>query len=154
MSKKCSGIIVLLLLVIAGGIYKFIFQGSTAEGTDGRMTIQLDSGERDLVLTEMRVFLESVQKIIRGITANDMKLVAGYARNSGKAAQGEVPGTLVGKLPLAFKKLGHDTHARFDQLALDAEEFGDSEHALSQLATLMENCIACHAAYRFSVSGE
>jgi len=154
MSNKCSVIIVLLLLVIAGGIYKFIFQGSASEGTDGRMAIHLTSGERDLVLTEMRAFLESIQQVTKGVTADDMKLVAESARKSGKAAQGAVPGTLVGKLPIAFKKLGFDTHAKFDQLALDAEEFGDSEHALSQLSILMENCVGCHAAYRFSMSNE
>ena len=65
-----------------------------------------------------------------------------------------IPGTLVGKLPVQFKKLGFDTHAKFDQLALDAEEFGDSDHALSQLSTLMKNCTACHAAYRFDISKE
>ena len=154
MSNKCSVIIVLLLLVIAGGIYKFIFQGSASEGTDGRMAIHLTGGERDLVLTEMRAFLESIQQVTKGVTADDMKLVAESARKSGKAAQGAVPGTLVGKLPIAFKKLGFDTHAKFDQLALDAEEFGDSEHALSQLSILMENCVGCHAAYRFSMSNE
>ena len=154
MSKICSVIIVLLLLVIAGGIYKFIFQGSASEGTDGRMAIHLTSGERDLVLTEMRAFLESIQQVTKGIAADDMNLVAEAARKSGKAAQAAVPGTLVGKLPIAFKKLGFDTHAKFDQLALDAEEFGDSEHAMSQLSTLMENCVACHAAYRFNISNE
>jgi hypothetical protein len=152
MSKKCSVVIVLLLLVIAGGIYKFIFQGSASEGTDGRMAIHLTTGERDLVLTEMRAFLESIQQVTKGITADNMGHVAESARKSGKAAQGAVPGTLVGKLPMAFKKLGFDTHAKFDQLALDAEEFGDSEHAMSQLSTLMENCVACHAAYRFDIA--
>ena len=152
MSKKCSVVIVLLLLVIAGGVYKFIFQGSASEGVDGRMAIHLTSGERDLVLTEMRTFLETIQQVTKGITADDLKLVAESARKSGKAAQGAVPGTLVGKLPIAFKKLGFDTHAKFDQLALDAEEFGDSEHAMSQLSTLMDNCVGCHAAYRFDIS--
>ena len=152
MSKKCSVIIILLLLVITGGIYKFIFQGSASEGTDGRMAIHLNTGERDLVLTEMRAFLESIQQVTKGIAADDMKLVAESARKSGKAAQGAVPGTLVGKLPVAFKKLGFDTHAKFDQLALDAEEFGDSEHALLQLSLLMENCVGCHAAYRFDIA--
>ena len=152
MSKKCSVVIVLLLLVIAGGVYKFIFQGSASEGADGRMAIHLTSGERDLVLTEMRTFLETIQQVTKGITADDLKLVAESARKSGKAAQGAVPGTLVGKLPIAFKKLGFDTHAKFDQLALDAEEFGDSEHAMSQLSTLLENCVACHAAYRFDIT--
>jgi len=154
MNKKCSVIIALLLLVIAGGVYKFIFQGSISGSADGRIAIHLDAGERDLVLAEMRGFLESVQKITMGIAANDMELVTEYARKSGMAATDGMPGTLMGKLPLGFKKLGPDTHKKFDQLALDAEEFGDGDHALSQLSALMQNCVACHAAYRFTVSNE
>lgn len=154
MSKRCSVIIVLLLIVIAGGVYKFIIQGSVSDGSDGRMAIHLDAGERDLVLAEMRAFLTSVQQITRGISENDMQLVAEYSRKVGKAAQGEVPGTLMGKLPMQFKRLGFDTHAGFDQLALDAEDLGDSQHALSQLSVLMQNCTACHAAYYFDISGQ
>ncbi len=154
MNKKCSVIIALLLLVIAGGVYKFIFQGNISESEDGRITVDLNADERNLVLAEMRQFLESVQKISNGIAGDDMGLVADYARKAGKAAQGAVPGTLVGKLPLGFKKLGSDTHKKFDQLALDAEEFGDGDHALSQLSVLLQNCVACHAAYRFTVSDE
>ena len=154
MNNKCSVIVVLLLLVIAGGVYKFIFQGSTSGSTDGRIAIVLDAGERDLVLAEMRQFLESVQKITTGIAGNDMELVAEYARKSGMAATKGMPGTLMGKLPLGFKKLGPDTHKQFDLLALDAEEFGDGDHALSQLSVLLQNCVACHAAYRFTVSDE
>lgn len=152
MSKKCSGIIVLLLLVIAGGIYKFIFQGSVSGSTDGRIAIHLEAAERDLVLAEMRAFLTSVQQITRGISENDMQLVAEYSRKAGKAAQGDVPGTLMGKLPMQFKQLGFDTHTRFDQLALDADDLGDAQHALSQLSVLLQNCTACHEAYRFGIS--
>ena len=154
MNKICSVIIVLLLLVIVGGVYKLIFQGSTSGSVDGRIAIHLDAGERDLVLAEMRLFLESVQKITMGIAANDMGLVAEFARKSGMAATDGMPGTLMGKLPLGFKKLGPDTHKKFDQLALDAEEFGEADHALSQLSVLLQNCVACHAAYRFTISGE
>ena len=154
MSKKCFGIIALLLLVITGGIYKFVFQGSVSDNADGRKAIHLNSGEKDLVLAEMRSFLTSVQQITKGISENNMELVAEYARKSGKAAQGEVPGILMGKLPLQFKQSGFDTHTKFDQLAMDAEDLGDSSHALSQLSTLMQNCIACHAAYRINTSSK
>lgn len=152
MSKRCSVMIALLLLVIAGGIYKFIFQGSVASGKDGRIAIQLNSDEGDLVLTEMRAFLTTVQQVTRGISEEDMQLVAESSRKAGRAAQAEVPGTLMGKLPLQFKQLGSDTHAGFDQMALDAEDLGDSRHALSQLAALMQNCTACHAAFRFEIA--
>ena len=154
MNRKCLGIIVLLLLVIGGGIYKFIFQGSVSVATDGRTVIHLDAGERDLVLTEMRVFLTSIQQIIQGISEGDMKLAAEHARNSGRAAQADVPGTLIGKLPLPFKQLGFDTHSKFDLLAMDIEDMGDADLALSGLSTLMKNCNGCHAAWRIEVSGE
>ena len=154
MSKKCGFIIGFLLIIIVAGAYKFIFQGSVVESSDGRMAIQLNEAEKNLVLAEMRAFLQSVQKITEGVTKKDMKLVAEYARQVGKAAQGAVPGTLVGKLPIVFKKLGFDTHTKFDQLALDAEDFGDSEHTLLQLSALMQNCVSCHAAYRITQSDE
>jgi hypothetical protein len=154
MNKKCTVIIVFLLLVIVGGIYKFIFQGSVSDSTDGRVAIHLDAGETDLVLMEMRMFLEAVQQIVKGSNENDMKLVAEAARRVGKAAQEAVPGTLMGKLPIEFKKLGFDTHTRFDQLAMDAEELGDSGHALEQLSTLMQNCVGCHAGYRLDISSK
>ncbi|MCK4674925.1 MAG: hypothetical protein KAT61_03350 [Gammaproteobacteria bacterium] len=152
MSKKCTVIIAFLLIVIVGGVYKFIFQGSVSESTDGRMAIHLDAGETDLVLMEMRMFLEAVQQIVKGVNENDMKLVAEAARRVGKAAQEAVPGTLMGKLPIDFKKLGFDTHTKFDQLAMDADDLEDSSHALEQLSTLMQNCVACHAGYRLDIS--
>jgi len=129
-----------------------VIQGDVKPSSDGRAAIQLTNTERDLVLGEMRVFLESIQNISAGISEKDMQLVAEHARKSGNNAQREVPGSLVGKLPLGFKKLGFDTHAKFDQLALDAEQLGDPEHTLSQMSTLLSNCVACHAAYRFGVN--
>ncbi len=151
MNTKYLTIIVILLFIIAGGAYKFIFEGSTTESTDGRTEILLNDNERNLVLTEMRAFLASVQQINQGIAENNMERVAEYARQSGKAATGGMPGTLIGKLPLTFKKLGHDTHAKFDQLAMDADDLGDRDHSLQQLSTLMENCVNCHATYRISM---
>jgi len=152
MSKAYNGIIIILLLIIATGIYKFILQGSTSPSIDGRSSIQLNADERDIVLTEMRAFLSSVQKITQGIAEDDMQLVAEYARQVGKAAQGEMPGTLVEKLPLAFKKMGLDTHIKFDQLAMDADDLGDGAHALTQLSSLMQNCVTCHETYRIDIS--
>ena len=154
MNKKCFGIVALLFLVIVGGIYKFIFQGSVSVKADERTAIHLNHDERDLVLAEMRAFLTSVQQITKGISEDDMELVVDHARKVGRAAQGEVPGTLMAKLPMQFKQLGFDTHTKFDQLAMDAEDLGDSNHALSQLSILMHNCVSCHAAYRIDSSNK
>ena len=151
MCKTCWSIVIIMSLVTVGMAYKFILQGEIIEEPDSRTTILLTQKERDLVLFEMRVFLQSVQQITSGISADDMNLVASSARKSGRNAQIAVPGTLIGKLPIAFKKLGFDTHAKFDELALDAEQLGDGEHTITQLGTLLENCVSCHSAYKFNI---
>ena len=151
MCKSCWSIVIALSLITTGIAYKFIVQGKIVEATDGRTAIQLTKSERDLVLSEMRVFLQSVQQITSGITDDDMEQITKGARQSGRNAQAAMPGSLVGKLPLTFKKLGFDTHAKFDELALDAEQLGDGEHALTQLSTLLGNCVSCHSAFRFEI---
>lgn len=151
MCRTCWIFVVLLGLVTTGMAYKFIIQGSVAPSSDGRTALLLEEGERDLVLAEMRAFLDSVQKITNGISKGDMKLVIESSRSVGLAAQQAVPGSLMGKLPVEFKKLGFDTHEKFDQLALDAEQLGDEKHILEQLSILMQNCVGCHAGYRIDV---
>ena len=146
LSWSVSGLLLVALMVMS---YKFIVVGSVAPANDGREALLLESGERDLVLSEMRVFLASVQAITDGLSNDDMDKVAEAARSVGAAAQKDVPASLIGKLPLSFKKLGFDTHKKFDMLALDAEQLGSPEHSLKQLASLMNNCVACHATYRF-----
>lgn len=63
---------------------------------------------------------------------------------------GGVPVSLMAKLPMGFKELGHSTHRAFDEPALDAEQLGDPDRALGQLAALLGNCVGCHAAFRFA----
>ncbi|OOZ38051.1 hypothetical protein BOW53_16685 [Solemya pervernicosa gill symbiont] len=148
MRSVCSVVVVLLLFVTGGLIYKFLVQGSVEEASDGRAAIQLTHSEKDLVLTEMRSFLQSVQAITVGLSSDDMDAVALNARTVGMAAQQGVPVSLMGKLPLEFKRLGVDTHKKFDLLALNAEQLGDSMATLKELSVLMQNCVACHEVYR------
>lgn len=151
MCKLCWGTLTALLLVIAGIGYRFIYQGDTVPMSDGRIAIQLDSSERDLVLAEMRGFVVTLQAITQGIARDDLPQAAAAAQRAGMAAQGGVPVALMGKLPMGFKQLGLDTHRKFDQLALDAEQLGDGNHSLAQLSELMQNCIGCHATYRIAI---
>lgn len=148
MCKTCWISVAFLAILLLGMVYKFVIEGSTEKSSDNRIAIQLTVTEKNLVLAEMRAFLESAQQITHGLSSGDMALVAANARRVGLAAQQGVPGSLMGKLPLAFKQLGRDTHEKFDLLALDAEQLEDANHTLSQLGTLMQNCVACHAGYR------
>ena len=155
--KKCTfawSLFVVALLACGGLVYKFIFQGAANVATDGRMSLGLTAAERDLVLGEMRLFLVSVQKITQGVAKKDFKEIAVAARSVGAAAAQQVPGTLIGKLPLEFKKLGFSTHDAFDELAINAEQFQDMAQVSEQLSVLMQNCVACHSVYRIDVAAE
>ena len=145
LSWSISAILGLIVIAMA---YKFIIAGSVTPATDGRQEILLEPAERDLVLSEMRLFLSSIQQITLALTMEDMEAAAKAAHAVGMTAQQEVPGSLMGKLPLDFKKLGFDTHSKFDALALDAEQLGDPAHTLQQLSTLMNNCVSCHSTYQ------
>jgi len=150
MCKICWVALGVLVIALAAASYKFLISDAVKNNSDDRLSIRLQAGERHLVLAEMRAFLISVQQIAEGISKDDMDIVAKHARQVGRAAQREVPGSLREKLPMSFKQLGLDTHTRFDQMALDAEQLGDREHTLSQLSSLLHNCVACHAAYRIT----
>jgi cytochrome c556 len=149
--KACKLTLIALicsLIVITVMTYKFIISGETVAASDGRQAILLEPGERDLVLGEMRLFLQTVQQITQGVSENNMGNIVTAAKQVGAAAQQAVPASLMKKLPLEFKKLGFDTHSKFDQLALDAEQFEDPKVVLDQLTSLMTNCVACHEIYR------
>ncbi len=152
MCKLCWASVMILVLAVAGMGYKFILSGEVVATADGREAIVLEPAERDKVLAEMREFLVSIQGITEGIANDDMASVVSAARPMGTAAQQGVPDSLVRKLPLGFKQMGFDTHSKFEQLALDAEQLGDAEHALEQLVALMQNCTACHSMYRFETA--
>lgn len=152
MCKGCWVSVLVLLLLVTVMAYKFILSGEVVQTADGREAIVLEPAERRLVLGEMRAFLESVQAIAEGVSNDDMASVVKAAKAMGTAAQQGVPGALVRKLPLNFKQLGFETHGKFEQLALDAEQLGDKGHALNQLAELLQNCTACHAMYRFETA--
>jgi cytochrome c556 len=66
----------------------------------------------------------------------------------GLAAQQGVPLDMMKALPLPFRKLGMDTHKKFDQLAANAEQGASNAQLLIELSQLMNNCVACHAAYQ------
>ena len=148
MCKLCWMLTLMFALLSAGLAYTFLIRGETLPASDGRTAILLAPGERDLVLSEMRGFLSAVQTITQASVEQDVGRAVAAARQVGMANQQAVPASLVAKLPLAFKRLGFDTHSRFDQLALNAEQFEDATAVLPELAELMQNCVACHAAYR------
>lgn len=146
--------LVLLLAALAGGPAA-AHDHDPGNGSDQRQVIRLTPAEKHFLLSEMRGFVAITQKIISAATANDMAAVAEAARVGGlKAHQKDFanPDSLVHgirkKAPQAFFPLGRETHINFDRIAELATELKDRDVVLNTLADNLNNCIACHSAYR------
>lgn len=121
---------------------------------DIRQPVVLTPDERNLVLEEMRTFLETVRLITVALGKEDMAGIVEPAKKVGMASSGEVPAELRDKLPKEFKMLAMGTHKAFDLIALDAQALEDRQHTLTQLGALMSNCVSCHAIYRLEASSK
>lgn len=149
MSTRMLSVIAITLWLVTIAVAGFFFvRGQTRVAPDGRTAILLAPGERNLVLTEMRGMLATVQAMVDGVKAGDLKQVAQAARASGMAAAADVNPALMAKLPLEFKELGLSVHKRFDEIAAEADSGASREQMLASLSTQLSACVACHASYR------
>jgi hypothetical protein len=146
---KLSWILVALLsIAVALCAYKFTV-GEVVPSDDGRVAVRLSKDERNALLLEMRTWLQNSQAILAAASTRDFAAVNKAAAASGMTAEAATPGSLFRKLPVEMKTLGFDTRKKFDAIAADAEKLKDSLHTVAQLSVAMNNCIACHASYRF-----
>ncbi len=152
--KFCWALSALLIVAVAGMGYIFVIPGELTKSDDGRSAIVLTATERNLVLGEMRGFLEGIETITAGLAENDMKSIAEGAGKMGMASAGQVPVALMAKLPSEFRGLGMATHQAFDELALEAQDMGNGQVILTGLAELINNCTTCHAAYRIDTESD
>lgn len=149
--KSCKlswSLVVVLSIVVAAFAYKFTV-GEVKPSTDGRLAVQLTKDERNALLLEMRTWLQSSQAILAAASTKDFAGVASTARASGMAAEAGTPGSLFRKIPAEMKRLGFDTRQKFDDIAADAEKTKDTQRTVALLGAAMNNCVACHATYRF-----
>jgi hypothetical protein len=152
MCKLCWASTAALGLLFLAFVGNFMVTGATELSSDGRTTIVVTPAQREQVLGEMRGLLEAVQTIIVANNAGDLHTVAVTAREVGKENMDPHSAEFSAKLPMGFRKLGMDTHARFDLLALDAEQVESMEQVSQQLGVLTGNCVACHRAYRLATN--
>ena len=150
MNKSLISLLGLSILVNAVLVYVFIFKGETTTSSDNRTELQMTDSNRDFVLLEMRDFLESVQQINEGILNNNPEIVIKAAEHSGGSVIAHAPNGLLKSLPIGFKDLGFATHAIFDEIAKDAKQNFNPNKTQEQLNVLLNNCTACHQAFKIS----
>lgn len=124
-----------------------------SRAADPRQPIVLDETEQAFVLNEMRQYVVSLQQILSALANDDPIAVGQAARSMGMQAMRDAPSTLMGKLPMEFRRLGMPTHKAFDEIADAAESGEDNRAILGRLGAVLNNCVACHASYRLSAAG-
>lgn len=85
-----------------------------------------------------------------GLARGDMQAVVGAASQSGMVMMQELPSQIRMKFPMPFSQMGMASHKAFDQITQETINLKDNAPVLKQLSVAMQNCVACHAAYRFS----
>lgn len=156
-SKSIGKIAIALWFVTIITLGYFFYFGSTSRSLDHRTAIHLTPAERQLVLTEMRALLTSVNGMISGLAAKDYE---GAAKAADAVGMGLVASlehqerTILLKLPVEFKKLGFGTHQKFDEIAAKIRKKQDVHTLLGEMDVLTRNCIACHASYKIEVESE
>lgn len=129
-------------------VYVFVFKGETKQANDGRTAIIMTEGNRDFALSEMRVFLESLQGINEGVLAQDTQKIISAAKLSGNGNPEPAPQGLIKSLPIGFKTLGMTTHKMFDEIVEMNSKSIDVKATQVQVNAILNNCIACHKTYK------
>lgn len=140
----------ILFLIIAAGVYRFVFTGSVSKAAeDGRIGVVINHDEREFIKIEMREFLFTIESITAALASGEHDAIVERASRVGEAARHSVPGTLLAKLPLDFKKMGFHTHSLFEGIAEAARQGKSEKEILSALDATLKVCRACHSSYRF-----
>lgn len=123
---------------------------SAAKVEDARQVIPLTEAEIAVVMAEMRQMLASIQGIVDGLARNDRQAVVDAASKSGMGMMRGVSPQIRMKFPASFRQMGMASHTAFDRIAAETESIKDPAPVLKLLSEGTQNCIACHATYRFA----
>ncbi|MEF3366634.1 hypothetical protein V3H18_08825 [Methylocystis sp. 9N] len=121
------------------------------EEIETRSPVALTATEKAFVLGQMRLFVESVERIVTALALGDAAAAAEAAAARGARrfqAENIMPATLSEKLPEQWRQFGRPMRAGFDALAQGVANGEDRNRSFARLGDVMRNCVGCHAAYR------
>ena len=147
------GLLSLCLWIIGAAVLTWWFiQGNTMPGTDGRTAVVLSSGERAIILKEMRQLLQAVHGVVTGMRNPDQiqgrKQAATAAGSGGMKMASDVNPALMLKLPLSMKQIGMSVHRAFDDLEAAITSGATTQEVLQGLSTITSRCTACHEMFQ------
>lgn len=116
---------------------------------DNRVTLLVDSAERNQVLYDMRELLHGMFFIQNALARDDLKAIPEVALPMGRVMQG-MPQAALMRMPDEYKFLGAGLQAAYTNVA-EAAKAGDHRKVDQHLAEAMSYCSGCHDTFRFVV---
>jgi hypothetical protein len=120
---------------------------------DGRVTVKLPDMMREHMLSNMRDHLLALEEITRFLASQQYDEAADVAESRLGMSSLELHGAShLGKfMPEEMGTIGTNMHraaSRFALAAQDAEIEGGLNKAFAALSEVMQQCVACHSAYK------
>ena len=141
------GVIILILA------YILLFTGTELVKTpdDTRIVVKYAPDLRELVLNEMRDYLEVINEIQLGLAQNDPDMIVKAATRQGDLSLQETPVRLLKLSPIPCKTMGFKGHDIFQAIADSAKVNFNRTTTINQLAELTNNCVVCHRTYKIEL---
>jgi len=144
---------IVFVVIISILVYILLFMGTEMVKLpdDNRIVVKYEPDLRDLVLNEMRDYLEVMNEIQQGLVENNPDKIVKAATRQGQISLEATPIRLLKLSPLACKQMGFRGHDIFQSIADSARVNFKRTTTIKQLAELTSNCIVCHRTYRIDL---
>jgi hypothetical protein len=125
----------------------------TTTPTDARQLVQFPEPMRIHTITSMRDHLLALQEIIVALSRNGFDKAASIAEQRLGMSSLELHGAahIAPFMPQGMQNIGTQMHRAASRFAVEVQNAGasnDLRPALAALGAVMQQCVACHAAYR------
>ena len=133
-----AAVICLLLSSLSNVVY----------AADDRSLVILRPQETNMMLQDMRNYLEGLQTINQSIAIEDYQSVESAARVLGKIAIYEVKPVMSKNLVPKFRRMAVSVHDDFETLANMARNKKPPLEIIGHIGEMMQTCVTCHETFR------
>jgi hypothetical protein len=128
-------------------------EGAHGGAADERQLVRFPEPMRVHTIASMRDHLSALQEINAALSLNDFDKAAGIAERRLGMSSLEAHGAahVAPYMPQSMRDIGTQMHRAASRFAVEAQNASvgnDVRPALGALSKVMEQCVACHAAYR------
>jgi cytochrome c556 len=151
MTGRSTLLLMVALVLVAGGVARA--QDHQHSATDARQLVKFPDAMREHTLSNMRDHLLALQEIDVALSKSDYDRAASVAETRLGMSSLEAHGAahLAPFMPKGMQDIGTGMHRAASKFAVEAQNAAasnDVRPALASLGAIMQQCVACHAAYR------